>query len=69
MNDFVRDKFTDKNGGIPLYGEILSGACVSLMILSNTETYTKMLHSLGRRIASDIYESLGDCKNPSASRR
>lgn len=29
VNDFVRDKFYDKNGNIPLYGEILSGACVS----------------------------------------
>ena len=26
MNDFVRDKFTD-HGHIPLYGEIIAGAC------------------------------------------
>jgi hypothetical protein len=31
VNDFVRDKFTDKNGNIPLYGEIVSGACVSYL--------------------------------------
>jgi hypothetical protein len=29
VNDFVRDKFMDKNGNLPLYGEIISGACVS----------------------------------------
>lgn len=30
VNDFCRDKFSDKNGNIPLVGEIVSGACVSL---------------------------------------
>lgn len=30
VNDFVRDKFMDKNGNLPLYGEIISGACVSV---------------------------------------
>lgn len=29
VNDFVRDQFMDKNGNLPLYGEIFSGACVS----------------------------------------
>lgn len=29
VNDFVRDKFMDKNGNLQLYGEIVSGACVS----------------------------------------
>lgn len=29
VNDFVRDKFMDKKGNLPLYGEIISGACVS----------------------------------------
>jgi hypothetical protein len=29
MNDLVRDKFMDKNGNLPLYGEILAGGCVS----------------------------------------
>src|SRR5207237_7831374 len=33
MNDFVRDKFTTKKGEIPLYGEIISGACVSSLDL------------------------------------
>lgn len=33
VNDFVRDKFMDKNGNLPLYGEIISGACVSLLLL------------------------------------
>lgn len=29
VNDFVRDKLTDKQGQIPRWGEILAGACVS----------------------------------------
>lgn len=33
VNDFVRDKFMDKNGNLALVGEILSGACVSLFFL------------------------------------
>lgn len=33
VNDFVRDKFMDKNGNLPLYGEIISGACVSSLLL------------------------------------
>jgi len=31
VNDFVRDKFMDKNENIPLYGEIISGGCVSIL--------------------------------------
>lgn len=30
VNDLVRDKFTDKQGVIPAWCEILAGACVSL---------------------------------------
>lgn len=30
VNDFVRDKFMDKNGNLPMFGEIISGACVSI---------------------------------------
>lgn len=30
VNDLVRDKFYDKQGVIPLYGEVLAGACVSI---------------------------------------
>lgn len=29
VNDLVRDKFLDKNGTIPLWAEVLAGACVS----------------------------------------
>ncbi|XP_076758281.1 calcium-binding mitochondrial carrier protein Aralar1 isoform X6 [Xylocopa sonorina] len=37
VNDFVRDKFMDKNGNLPLYGEIISGACAggSQVIFTN----------------------------------
>ena len=33
-NDFVRGKMTDKDGEIPLYGEILAGGCVSCLIVN-----------------------------------
>lgn len=29
VNDFVRDKFTDKSGQIALWSEVLAGGCVS----------------------------------------
>lgn len=29
VNDFIRDKMSDKKGAIPYYGEVLAGACVS----------------------------------------
>lgn len=29
VNDFVRDKFSPKQGNIPLYAEVIAGACVS----------------------------------------
>ena len=32
VNDLVRDKFTDKQGNISRYAEVLSGACVSLRL-------------------------------------
>lgn len=32
VNDFVRDKFMDKNGNMPVWGEILAGACVSIIL-------------------------------------
>ncbi|XP_051160959.1 calcium-binding mitochondrial carrier protein Aralar1 isoform X3 [Leptopilina boulardi] len=37
VNDFCRDKFSDKNGNIPLVGEIVSGACAggSQVIFTN----------------------------------
>lgn len=32
MNDFVRDKFSEKDGTIPLPAEILAGGCVSIRL-------------------------------------
>lgn len=29
VNDFVRDKFTEKDDTIPLFAEIMAGGCVS----------------------------------------
>lgn len=30
VNDFVRDKFTEKDGSVALPAEILAGGCVSI---------------------------------------
>lgn len=35
MNDFVRDKLTDKKGNISPYAEVLAGCCVSYSIILN----------------------------------
>lgn len=32
MNDFVRDKLTDKKGNIAPHAEILAGCCVSIVL-------------------------------------
>jgi len=34
VNDFVRDKFMDKNENIAMHGEIMSGGCVSILYSS-----------------------------------
>lgn len=49
VNDFVRDKFMDKNGNLQLYGEIISGACVSLFLF--------ILHILFMNF--NIYKTVG----------
>lgn len=33
VNDFIRDKCTDKKGAIPIWGEILAGGCVSFCFI------------------------------------
>lgn len=33
MNDFVRDKLTDKKGNISPYAEVLAGCCVSYLLI------------------------------------
>lgn len=45
VNDFVRDKFMDKNGNLPVYGEILAGGCVSIYknIIHRTEVFVYIL--------------------------
>nr|XP_042716557.1 calcium-binding mitochondrial carrier protein Aralar1 [Chrysemys picta bellii] len=34
VNDFVRDKFTQRDGSIPVFAEILAGSCVSISPVS-----------------------------------
>ncbi|XP_020279974.1 calcium-binding mitochondrial carrier protein Aralar1 isoform X5 [Pseudomyrmex gracilis] len=53
VNDFVRDKFMNKNGNIPLYGEIISGACAggSQVIFTNPLEIVKIRLQVAGEIA------------------
>ncbi|XP_043276553.1 calcium-binding mitochondrial carrier protein Aralar1 isoform X2 [Venturia canescens] len=53
VNDFVRDKFMDKNGNLPLAGEILSGACAggSQVIFTNPLEIVKIRLQVAGEIA------------------
>ncbi|XP_044004112.1 calcium-binding mitochondrial carrier protein Aralar1 isoform X3 [Aphidius gifuensis] len=53
VNDFVRDKFMDKNGNLPLTGEILSGACAggSQVIFTNPLEIVKIRLQVAGEIA------------------
>ncbi|CAH0559012.1 unnamed protein product [Brassicogethes aeneus] len=53
VNDFVRDKFYDKNGNIALYGEIISGACAggSQVIFTNPLEIVKIRLQVAGEIA------------------
>ncbi|XP_014484413.1 PREDICTED: calcium-binding mitochondrial carrier protein Aralar1 isoform X1 [Dinoponera quadriceps] len=53
VNDFVRDKFMDKNGNLPVYGEILSGACAgaSQVIFTNPLEIVKIRLQVAGEIA------------------
>ncbi|XP_046491868.1 calcium-binding mitochondrial carrier protein Aralar1 isoform X4 [Neodiprion pinetum] len=53
VNDFVRDKCMDKNGNIPLLGEILSGACAggSQVIFTNPLEIVKIRLQVAGEIA------------------
>ncbi|KAL1505732.1 hypothetical protein ABEB36_005228 [Hypothenemus hampei] len=53
VNDFVRDKFTDKNGSIPIYGEIISGACAggSQVVFTNPLEIVKIRLQVAGEIA------------------
>ncbi|XP_043797156.1 calcium-binding mitochondrial carrier protein Aralar1 isoform X8 [Apis laboriosa] len=53
VNDFVRDKFMDKKGNLPLYGEIISGACAggSQVIFTNPLEIVKIRLQVAGEIA------------------
>ncbi|XP_011498371.1 PREDICTED: calcium-binding mitochondrial carrier protein Aralar1 [Ceratosolen solmsi marchali] len=53
VNDFVRDKFMDKNGNLPLYGEVMSGACAgaSQVIFTNPLEIVKIRLQVAGEIA------------------
>ncbi|KAJ8733509.1 hypothetical protein PYW08_001807 [Mythimna loreyi] len=53
MNDLVRDKFTDKKGNIPMYAEILAGACAggSQVVFTNPLEIVKIRLQVAGEIA------------------
>ncbi|KAK2583012.1 hypothetical protein KPH14_009057 [Odynerus spinipes] len=53
VNDFVRDKFMDKNGNLPVYGEIIAGACAggSQVIFTNPLEIVKIRLQVAGEIA------------------
>ncbi|XP_050300438.1 calcium-binding mitochondrial carrier protein Aralar1 isoform X2 [Anthonomus grandis grandis] len=53
VNDLVRDKLTDKNGRIPLWGEILSGGCAggSQVVFTNPLEIVKIRLQVAGEIA------------------
>ncbi|CAH1988522.1 unnamed protein product [Acanthoscelides obtectus] len=53
VNDFVRDKLMDKNGNIPMWGEVLSGACAgaSQVIFTNPLEIVKIRLQVAGEIA------------------
>lgn len=53
VNDFVRDKFMDKNGNLPLIGGIASGACAgaSQVIFTNPLEIVKIRLQVAGEIA------------------
>ncbi|KAJ8982317.1 hypothetical protein NQ317_006662 [Molorchus minor] len=58
VNDLVRDKLMDKNGNIPLYCEVIAGACATFIYPST---------SFRRGIAGGLHQSPGNSEDPSAS--
>ncbi|XP_059478980.1 calcium-binding mitochondrial carrier protein Aralar1 isoform X2 [Neocloeon triangulifer] len=54
MNDLVRDKFMDKNGNLPLYGEIIAGGCAggSQVIFTNPLEIVKIRLQVAGEIAT-----------------
>ena len=53
VNDFVRDKLMDKNGNLPLIGEILSGGCAgaSQVVFTNPLEIVKIRLQVAGEIA------------------
>ncbi|XP_058804524.1 calcium-binding mitochondrial carrier protein Aralar1 isoform X2 [Phymastichus coffea] len=53
VNDFVRDKFMDKNGNLPLLGEIISGSCAgaSQVVFTNPLEIVKIRLQVAGEIA------------------
>uniref|UniRef100_A0ABD2WES0 EF-hand domain-containing protein n=1 Tax=Trichogramma kaykai TaxID=54128 RepID=A0ABD2WES0_9HYME len=54
VNDFVRDKFMDKNGQLPLWSEIMSGGCAgaSQVVFTNPLEIVKIRLQVAGEIAS-----------------
>lgn len=65
VNDFMRDKLRHENGDLSVSAEIISGACVSIILdLSYVSTYTLMsILFIGWIFTSSFYQPIGNSKN------
>jgi hypothetical protein len=67
MNDLMRDKFMDKNGNLPIYGEVIAGGCVSgNLIFQGTLEIKLFLKLIGRWLSSYLHQPTRDRENPTA---
>lgn len=60
VNDFIRDKFVQYTGDLPLYGEVIAGGMVNQVLIKK-----KKIHHLikGWRLPSHIHKSNGNSQN------
>lgn len=80
VNDFVRDKFTDKDNNIPFFAEIMAGGCVSsvsAVTLKSRLTCGVRNAEVGSfcccpgwRLSGDLHQPTGDREDsPAGGRR
>lgn len=56
MNDFVRDKFSEKDGSIPLPAEILAGGCVSIRTWGCADIQCAQLYVTPQRLVTGAWK-------------
>uniref|UniRef100_A0A8C3FGM7 Solute carrier family 25 member 12 n=1 Tax=Chrysemys picta bellii TaxID=8478 RepID=A0A8C3FGM7_CHRPI len=66
VNDFVRDKFTQRDGSIPVFAEILAGSCVSISPVYTTRLNWRVEIDLSGIDLSTINPRIGALTPPGA---